>query len=101
MDSTPIQAPVVTPSTSSHGVVQLDWTASNDATVTNYRIYRGIGSVPTSGTPYATVSNATHSWSDPGTGLASDGTVTYSYVVQAYYCGRAGQLRDGDSDAQA
>ena len=85
--TTDITAPVVTSSTNSHGVVGLSWTASNEPPVTSYRIYRGVGSASPSGAVYDTVSSGTHSWSDTGTGLGSDGGTTYAYIVQAFWAG--------------
>ena len=85
--TTDITAPVVTSSTNSHGVVGLSWTASNEPPVTSYRIYRGVGSASPSGAVYDTVSSGTHSWSDTGTGLGSDGGTTYTYIVQAFWAG--------------
>jgi hypothetical protein len=85
--TTAIAAPVVTSSTNSHGVVGLAWSASNEPPVTSYRIYRGVSSASTSGAVYDTVPSGTHTWSDPGTGLGSDGTTTYAYIVQAFWAG--------------
>jgi hypothetical protein len=81
--ATPIASPVLaTPSVDDDGIVTLNWSLSNEPTVTGYRIYRDTsGSVSTTGVAYASVDANTDSWTDPDT---TDG-VAYVYVVQAFY----------------
>jgi hypothetical protein len=63
--------------------------------VTSYRIFRSAsGSPATSGTPVATVSSNSHTWTDTNT---NNGT-TYSYIVQAWYSFSGGTLQ-GDAES--
>jgi hypothetical protein len=83
---TPIAAPVVDPPTIDNlGDVKLTWSASNDGTVTSYKIFRSTSSsvALTGGNLVGTVGSSLHTWQD---NVTVNGT-KYYYVVQAYYAG--------------